>query len=162
MKAENTFCQMCTDHQQMGAVFIARFISIFSFDIVSFGAGLTNISLRTFALATLFGLAPPTFAFTYLGNSMIGAQWPLIAAGAAMVLFFLAMPKILTKYPDSRFARRFLVLSPLQQPSNPHGRESFPGSAAPIAVRRYRPHDRSLGPRSFQTCPELQHFPPQC
>ena len=153
IKPEGTFGQMCTDRQLMGVVFFARLIPIFSSE-VSFGAGLTNISLRTFALATLFGLAPTTFAFTYLGNSMIGAQWPLIAAGAAMVLFFLAMPKILTKYPDSRFARRFLVLSPLQQPSNPHGRESFPGSAAPIAVRRYRPHDRSLDcPRSIPTCP---------
>jgi uncharacterized membrane protein YdjX (TVP38/TMEM64 family) len=88
-------------------VFFARLIPIFSFE-VSFGAGLTNISLRTFALATLFGLAPSTFAFTYLGNSMISAQWPLIAAGAAMVLFFLAMPKLLTKYRTRAFARLFL------------------------------------------------------
>ena len=107
MKTEATFGQTCTDHQLMGAVFFARLIPIFSFE-VSFGAGLTNISLKTFALATLFGMAPPTFAFTYLGSSIVSAQWPLIAAGAAMVLFFLAMPKILTKYRGSRFARRFL------------------------------------------------------
>jgi len=57
----------------------------------------TNISLKTFAFATLFGMAPPTVAFTYLGSSVVGAQWPLIGAGAAMVMLFLAMPKILTK-----------------------------------------------------------------
>lgn len=108
MKTENTFCQMCTDHQLMGAMFIARFIPIFSFDVVSYGAGLTNISLKTFALATLFGMAPPTFVFTYLGSSVVSAQWPLIAAGMAMVLFFLAMPKILTKYRTSALARLFL------------------------------------------------------
>ena len=79
MKAENTFCQMCSDHQQMGAVFIARFISICSFDIVSYGAGLANISLKTFAFATLFGMVPPTFAFACLGSSVVSAQWPLIA-----------------------------------------------------------------------------------
>jgi uncharacterized membrane protein YdjX (TVP38/TMEM64 family) len=108
MNSEVTFCQKCTDHQLMGAMFIARFIPLFSFDMVSYGAGLTNISLKTFALATLFGMAPPTFAFTYLGSSVVSAQWPLIAAGAAMVLFFLAMPSLLTKYRDSKFVRIFL------------------------------------------------------
>jgi uncharacterized membrane protein YdjX (TVP38/TMEM64 family) len=108
MKTEATFCQMCTDHQLMGAMFIARFIPIFSFDIVSYGAGLTKISLKTFALATLVGMTPPTFAFVYLGSSVVSAQWPLIAGGVVMVAFFLAMPKILTKYRTSAFARLFL------------------------------------------------------
>jgi len=115
MKSENTFCQTCTDHQLMGAMFIARFIPIFSFDVVSYGAGLTNISLKTFALATLFGMAPPTFAFTYLGSSVVSAQWPLIAAGVAMVVFFLAMPKLLTRYRTSRLAR--LLLGPPPAPA---------------------------------------------
>jgi len=110
LKTEHAFCQTCTDHQLMGAMFIARFIPLFSFDVVSYGAGLTNISLKTFALATFFGMAPPTFAFTYLGSSVVSAQWPLITAGVIMVAFFLAMPKVLTRYRTSPFAR--LVLGP--------------------------------------------------
>jgi uncharacterized membrane protein YdjX (TVP38/TMEM64 family) len=106
MKTDATFGQMCTDHQLMGMVCLARLIPIFSFE-VSFGAGLTNISLKNFALATLLGMAPPTFAFTCLGNSMISAQWPLIAVEVAMVLFFLAMPKFLTKHRTSAFVRLF-------------------------------------------------------
>jgi uncharacterized membrane protein YdjX (TVP38/TMEM64 family) len=112
LKVETTFCQMCNDHQLMRLVFFARLIPIFSFDVVSYGAGLTNISLKTFALATLFGMVPPTFAFTYLGGSVVSAQWLLIAAGVVMVAFFLAMPKILTKHRHSRFARLFLGPSP--------------------------------------------------
>ena len=108
LKVETVFCQMCTDHQLMGLMFFARLIPVFSFDVVSYGAGLTNISLKAFALATLVGMAPPTFAFTYLGSSVISAQWPLIAAGIVMVGFFLAMPKLLTTYRTSRFARLFL------------------------------------------------------
>lgn len=108
MKTENTFCQTCTDHQLMGAMFLARLIPIFSFDVVSYGAGLTSISLKTFALATFFGMAPPTFAFAYLGNSVVSAQWLLIAAGVVMVAFFLAMPKFLTQYRTSRIARWLL------------------------------------------------------
>jgi uncharacterized membrane protein YdjX (TVP38/TMEM64 family) len=107
-KTEAAFCRMCTDHQLMGAIFFARLIPIFSFEVVSYGAGFTNVSLKTFALATLFGMAPPTFAFTYLGSSVVSAQWPLIASGAGMVFFFLAMPKILAKYRTSAFARLFL------------------------------------------------------
>ena len=71
-------------------------------------AGLANISLKTFAFATLFGMVLPTFAFAYLGSSVVSAQWPLIAGGVVMVAFFLAMPKILTKYRTSAFARLFL------------------------------------------------------
>ena len=108
LKVETTFCRMCTDHQLMGLVFVARLIPVFSFDMVSYGAGLTNISLKTFALATLVGMAPPTFAFTYFGSSVVTAQWPMIVAGIVMVGFFLAMPKLLTRYRTSRFARLFL------------------------------------------------------
>lgn len=114
LKIETNFCQMCTDHQLMGVMFLARFIPVFSFDIVSYGAGLTNISLRTFALATLFGTAPPTFAFTYFGSTITGAQWPLIAAGAAMVLLFLSLPKLLTLYRTSSIAQ--LLLGPVPSP----------------------------------------------
>lgn len=108
MKTEATFGQMCTDHQLMGVMFFALLIPIFPSEVMSYGAGLTKISLKSFTLATLFGMVPPTFAFTYLGSSVSSAQWPLIAGGAAMALFFLAMPKILTKYRASAFARLFL------------------------------------------------------
>lgn len=114
MKTEHAFCQTCTDHQLMGAMFIARFVPIFSFDVVSYGAGLTNISLKTFALATLFGMAPPTFALTYLGSSVVSAQWPLIAGGVLIVALFLVMPKLLTRYRTSRVA--VLLLGPPPAP----------------------------------------------
>ena len=110
LKIDTVFCQMCTDHQLMGLMFFARLIPVFSFDVVSYGAGLTNISLKAFALATLIGMAPPTFALTYLGSSVISAQWPLIVAGIVMVAFFLAMPKLLTTFRTSRVAR--LLLGP--------------------------------------------------
>ncbi|MGQ0666236.1 MAG: TVP38/TMEM64 family protein [Nitrospiraceae bacterium] len=115
LKVETTFCQMCTDHQLMGLMFVARLIPIFSFDVVSYGAGLTNISLKTFALATFFGMAPPTFALTYLGSSVVSAQWLLIAAGLAMVLLFLAVPKVLTRYRSSAIVK--LLLGPVPAPA---------------------------------------------
>jgi len=114
LRTEATFCQMCTDHQLMGLMFVARLIPVFSFDVVSYGAGLTNISLKSFALATLFGMALPTFALTYFGSSIVSAQWPLMAAGVVMVVFFLAMPKLLIKYRTSPLAS--LLLGPPPPP----------------------------------------------
>jgi uncharacterized membrane protein YdjX (TVP38/TMEM64 family) len=111
LKTENTFCQTCTDHQLMGVVFLARLIPVFSFDVVSYGAGLSNVSLKSYAIATLAGMAPPTFAFTYLGSSVVSVQWPLIAGGVAMVALFLAMPRLLMKYRTSMIAR--LLLGPM-------------------------------------------------
>jgi uncharacterized membrane protein YdjX (TVP38/TMEM64 family) len=113
LKADAVFCQMCTDHQLMGLMFFARLIPVFSFDVVSYGAGLTNVSLKTFALATLFGMIPPTFAFTYLGSSVVSAQWPLIVTGILMVVFFLLMPKLLARHRESAFVRLFLGPPPL-------------------------------------------------
>ena len=105
LKADLVFCQKCTDHQLMGMVLFARLIPVFSFDVISYGAGLTNISLRTFALATLVGMTPATFAFTYLGSSVVSAQWPLIALGVLMAGLFLASPKLLVRYQSSWWAR---------------------------------------------------------
>lgn len=115
LKTDAVFCRMCTDHQLMGLTFFARLIPVFSFDVVSYGAGLSNISLRTFALATLFGMIPPTFAFTYLGSSVASAQWSLIMAGGLMVLFFLLMPKLLARHRRSAFARLFLGPPPVAE-----------------------------------------------
>jgi uncharacterized membrane protein YdjX (TVP38/TMEM64 family) len=111
LMVETTFCQMCTDHQLMGVMFLARFIPVFSFDMVSYGAGLTNISLKTFAIATLVGMAPPTFALTYFGSSIVSTQWPLIVGGVVMVAVFLVMPKLLTRYRTSAVAK--LLLGPI-------------------------------------------------
>lgn len=108
LTADAVFCQTCTDHQLMWLMFFARLIPVFSFDVVSYGAGLTNLSLRTFALATFFGMIPPTFAFTYLGSSVVSGQWLVIAAGVAMVVLFLVIPQFLAARRSSALARMFL------------------------------------------------------
>jgi hypothetical protein len=91
-----------------GCDIFARLIPTFSFGVVSDGAGLTKILHKTFALVTLFGMAPPTFAYTDLGSSVVSAQWPSIVAGGRWSGSFLAMPKLLLKYRTSAFAHLFL------------------------------------------------------
>jgi uncharacterized membrane protein YdjX (TVP38/TMEM64 family) len=143
LKTNATFCQTCTDHQLMGAVFFARLIPILSFEAVSYGAGFTKISLRTFILATLFGMAPPTLAFTYLGSSIVSAQWLLMVAGAGMVLFFLAMPRILTKYRQAHLHAFSSVRCRHRFQWPPHGWRFRFRSAVLAAAGRFQRHNQA-------------------
>jgi uncharacterized membrane protein YdjX (TVP38/TMEM64 family) len=50
------------------AVFGARLIPIVSFDVISYAAGLTRMGFFRFMLATVLGMAPATFVYSYLGG----------------------------------------------------------------------------------------------
>lgn len=50
------------------AVLIARLIPVVSFDVVSYAAGLTCMRFRSFLIATMVGMAPATFIYSYLGE----------------------------------------------------------------------------------------------
>jgi uncharacterized membrane protein YdjX (TVP38/TMEM64 family) len=97
LKQDITFCEQCSDHHLLGLMVVARLLPIFSFDIVSYGAGLTKMSLKAFAFATFVGMVPPTFALTYLGSAVVTVQWPFILAGGLLVVVFLFLPKWIMK-----------------------------------------------------------------
>jgi uncharacterized membrane protein YdjX (TVP38/TMEM64 family) len=105
LKVDVVFCAKCSDHHLTGLVFLSRLFPVFSFDLISYGAGLTNMSLRAFALATLVGMIPPTYALTYFGSSVMTVDWPLILSGAVLVIVFLFLPKWMMKNPSTRWAR---------------------------------------------------------
>jgi uncharacterized membrane protein YdjX (TVP38/TMEM64 family) len=105
LKRDITFCEQCSDHHLLGLMVVARLVPIFSFDIVSYGAGLTKMSLKTFALATFVGMTPPTFALTYLGSAVVTVQWPFILAGGLLVVIFLFLPKWIMKHRMSGWVR---------------------------------------------------------
>ncbi|MEO0376345.1 MAG: TVP38/TMEM64 family protein, partial [Cyanobacteria bacterium P01_A01_bin.17] len=44
-----------------GLIFLTRLLPIFSFDLISYGAGVSGLSLPVYASATLFGMIPSTF-----------------------------------------------------------------------------------------------------
>ena len=50
------------------AVFLLRIFPLPVFDAVSYGAGLTHIRARFFALATFFGMMPVVFTLSYFGD----------------------------------------------------------------------------------------------
>ena len=99
------FCEKCSDHHLIGIVFLARLLPVFSFDLISYGAGLTNMSLKAFALVTLVGMIPPTFALTYFGSAVITVEWPFILSGVLLVIIFLFLPKWIMKNRTTRWVR---------------------------------------------------------
>jgi len=55
------------------AVLIARLLPFVSFDIISYGAGLTSMDFRRFFIATGLGQLPATLVYSYLGQNLTGS-----------------------------------------------------------------------------------------
>ncbi len=72
------------------AVLIARLIPIVSFDVISFAAGLTRMRFLGFFVATVVGMAPATFIYSYLGGrapqyvEVLLVAFGLVIAGAVV------------------------------------------------------------------------------
>lgn len=70
----------------MATVFVTRLIPFLSFDLVSYAAGLTPITVWRFALATLAGIVPASFVLAHFGNEMATGEadrimWTALALG---------------------------------------------------------------------------------
>jgi len=74
-------------------VLVARLEPVFSFALVSYGAGLTVMSLRSFALCTLIGMTPGTIILNYYGKSFFSGSMLLqISLGLVLVLLLIVVP----------------------------------------------------------------------
>jgi uncharacterized membrane protein YdjX (TVP38/TMEM64 family) len=92
------FCKQCSDMLLVKVIFLSRLIPVVSFDIVSYGAGLTKISLKKFALATFLGMLPLTFIYNYFGSIIVVGQKLTIGFGMIMVILFFLIPRWIEKY----------------------------------------------------------------
>ncbi len=81
-----SFCRECSDKLLTRVVLVSRLIPGVSFDVVSYGAGLTKMSLWRFVLATFFGMLPLTFLYTSSGPLFVGRGWLAVAV-------FLLLPR---------------------------------------------------------------------
>jgi uncharacterized membrane protein YdjX (TVP38/TMEM64 family) len=100
------FCTKCSDRLLTKVIFLSRLLPIVSFDIVSYGAGLTKISLKRFSIATFLGMLPLTFVYNYFGSVLVVGRGLALILGFIMVLFFLVFPVLIERY-DLFSLRRF-------------------------------------------------------
>lgn len=98
LKKEISFSNNIEEKYLTLAIFLSRLFPIFQFDVVSYGAGLTNIAIRKFALATFFGMMPMTFLFAYTGKSIfIGGRASIIISIIFIAAIFY-VPILIKKY----------------------------------------------------------------
>ncbi|MBI2962981.1 MAG: TVP38/TMEM64 family protein [Deltaproteobacteria bacterium] len=108
LRGHANFCTSCSDPVLTRMVLVARLLPFVSFDVVSYGAGLTKLSLARFTLATAVGMLPLTFAYNVFGAAVVENRFATIATGAVFVVLFFAVPRWIERY-DFLSLRRFLV-----------------------------------------------------
>lgn len=73
-------------------VFVSRLLPFVSFDLVSYGAGLTPLKTWRFALATLLGLIPASFLLAHFGGEMAGADMNNAMTALLLIGLLVAVP----------------------------------------------------------------------
>lgn len=116
IKFDRVFWEACSESILVKIVFVSRLIPFISFDVISYGAGLTRMSLWKFSVATFFGMLPMTFLFAYYGSIFKINSTLTYVLGIAMVAVFLLLPKWLE---GSSFKDKLLAHKPeKQKPAN--------------------------------------------
>lgn len=91
------------------AVLVARLLPVVSFDVVSYGAGLTSLTLGRFLVATAVGMAPATIVYSYLGelggSSGRAFLWTLGALSALGVIALALRPAVTARLAARRERR---------------------------------------------------------
>jgi uncharacterized membrane protein YdjX (TVP38/TMEM64 family) len=107
LKGHINFCRDCSDRLLTKIVFLSRLIPFVSFDLVSYGAGLTKMSLWKFAVATFFGMLPLTFLYTSFGSVLLLNRWISLAGGLVMVGLFFLLPRWIERHDIFSLGRHF-------------------------------------------------------
>ncbi len=79
-----------TDRLGDRAVFLMRLLPAFSFDWLSYAAGLTSMPVRTFAIATFLGTLPPVVAIVAVGDLLTTTPTWSIALFVILALLWAA------------------------------------------------------------------------
>ena len=98
LRGHINFCQDCSDKLLTTVVFVSRLLPVISFDVVSYGAGLTKISLVKFSLATFFGMLPLTFFYVSFGSVIFENRAVSLIAGAVFVALFFFLPRWIERH----------------------------------------------------------------
>ena len=76
----------------MAIVFASRLLPFISFDVVSYAAGLTTLSLWRFAVATLAGILPASFLLAHFGGEMATGELDRIMLAVLALGLLTAIP----------------------------------------------------------------------
>ncbi|MCA1320940.1 TVP38/TMEM64 family protein [Bacillus tianshenii] len=75
-------------------VLLLRLIPLLNFDLISYAAGVSRVKLAPFVLGTLLGIIPGTFAYNFLGSSILGDNIGKVIAAVLVFLLITIIPVI--------------------------------------------------------------------
>lgn len=107
-KGHIQFCTTCSDKIMTKFVNLARLVPLFSFDMISYGAGPTKMPARNFLIATILGMLPLTFVDNNFGSVIAVGDIAGIFLGGMLVASYFILPRLIEK---SNFLslRRFFI-----------------------------------------------------
>jgi len=73
-------------------VLLFRLIPVINFDLISYMAAIAKVRFPSFALATLIGIIPGTFAYNFLGSSFVSGNPKIIVAAVAVFIILTVVP----------------------------------------------------------------------
>ncbi len=76
----------------MWVVFVSRLLPFISFDLVSYAAGLTPLTVWRFAVATLAGIVPASFLLAHFGSELVAADSGTVWSVALLLGAVTAVP----------------------------------------------------------------------
>lgn len=73
-------------------------LPIFSFDLISYAAGIAGLSFPKYAIATFLGMIPSTFLLTYMGEAL-SVGTPLgMAISVIFLIVIIVLPWLIRRY----------------------------------------------------------------
>ena len=102
-------CCECSEGLLTKIIFFSRLLPLISFDVVSYGAGLTRMPLRSFVLATLLGSLPMTFIYHSFGSIIAVSSTTALILGLLIVAILFALPYLADRWDIKRFRPRLVA-----------------------------------------------------
>ncbi|HEX8252474.1 MAG TPA: VTT domain-containing protein [Thermoanaerobaculia bacterium] len=100
------------DHAGFKSMLILRNIPGIPFAVLNYGAGVAGVRFRDYFFATLIGIAPSKFVFTYCADALFngsmseGDAFKRLAIVCALVLAMILLPALVKRFAGKQALRR--------------------------------------------------------
>lgn len=112
LKRDISFCDMCTECHLFYVILAARLLPMVSFAVISYGAGLTQISTKGFLISTLLGMLPITLFANFAGRGFMSSPGSALLTGGIFVLLFFLVPVLIKRVNPWGLYERMTTRSP--------------------------------------------------
>lgn len=73
-------------------IFFSRLFPVLPFDLVSYAAGMTRLSVKIYAITTLLGMIPTTFLLSYAGQSLTATVPQMVTISTLLLILLVGLP----------------------------------------------------------------------